>query len=76
MQTCCPKCSTIVKSSGGHWELINPACPDLVGTPWNGQPEFCPLLSEVVRPEVELPGVAQAAAVQAAIDLVKVSFLK
>ena len=76
MQSCCPKCSTIVKSSGGQWELINPGCPDLVGTAWAGQPEYCPLLSAVLRPEVELPGVAQEAAVQAAIDQVRVAFLK
>lgn len=73
MQTCCPNCSTIVKSKGDHWELINSSCVELVGTEWNGKPEYCPLLSVVVEPEVTLPGVAVRVRVQAEIDRVKVS---
>ena len=76
MQTCCPKCSTIVRSSGTGWEIINSSCVELVGTQWNGEPEYCPLLSIVVEPEVVLPGVAVRTSVQAEIDRVRVTFLK
>jgi hypothetical protein len=45
MQTCCPKCSTMVKSVGTEWKIINGSCPELVGTQVNGKPEYCPVLS-------------------------------
>jgi hypothetical protein len=33
MQTRCPKCSTMVKSTGpDQWEIINGFCPELSGT--------------------------------------------
>lgn len=76
LQTCCPKCSTIVKSNGTEWEILNSSCPALVGTQWNGSPEYCPVLSVVVEPDVVLPGVAARATVQAQIDRVRVQFLK
>ena len=76
MQTCCPKCSTIVKSTGTDWEIINSSCPALIGTPWSGQPEYCPVLSVVVEPDVVLPGVAVRTVVQAEIDHAKVLFLQ
>jgi hypothetical protein len=76
MQTCCPKCSTIVKSAGNAWEIINGACPELARTQWNGRPEYCPVLSVVVEPDVVLPGVAERPAIQAEIDRVRVQLLK
>jgi hypothetical protein len=58
MQTGCPKCSTMVTSSGSQWEILRGSCPELVGTSWNGKAEFYPVLSLVVQPDVILPGVA------------------
>ncbi|MBR0967274.1 hypothetical protein JQ554_23915 [Bradyrhizobium diazoefficiens] len=73
MQTRCSKCTTIVRSTDGvAWEILNGACPELVGTPWSDKPEFCPTLSEVAAPEVTLPGVANRSAVLEEIDRVKV----
>ena len=76
MQTCCPKCSTMVKSAGPEWEIINGSCPELDGTQWIGKPEYCPILSVVVEPDVVLPGVAARTNVQAEIERVRVRFLK
>ena len=72
MQTRCPKCTTIVKSSGGNWAILNGACVELSGTRWKDKPEFCPTLSEVAEPEIVLPGVADRALVQQEIDREKV----
>lgn len=68
VQTACPKCSTIVKSTAQQWTIIRGSCPELIGTFWQGQPEYCPVLSVVVEPDVTLPGVANRARVQAEID--------
>ena len=68
MQTRCPKCTTIVRSKGGVWEILNGACLELSGTEWKDKPEFCPTLSHVVEPEVVLPGITCRATVQEAID--------
>lgn len=76
MQTRCPNCSTIVKSKGDSWELINSSCVALAGTEWDGKAEYCPLLSLVVAPEVTLPGLAIRLSVQAEIDKSKVKRLK
>lgn len=73
MQTRCPKCSTMVKSTGPHWEIINGSCPELSGTQWKDKPEFCPILSLVAEPDVSLPGASNRTAVQAEIDLVRVT---
>src|SRR3974390_1772443 len=67
MQTRCPKCTTIVRSKGGVWEILNGACLDLLGTEWKDKPEFCPTLSQVVEPEVVLPGITCRASVQEGI---------
>jgi hypothetical protein len=64
MQTRCPKCTTIVKSKGSDWQILNGACPELSGTEWESNPEFCPTLSQVVEPEVVLPGILNRAEVQ------------
>ena len=66
----------MVKAAGGDWEIINGFCPELAGTQWDGMPEFCPLLSVVVEPDVVLPGVAVRTVVQAEIDHAKVLFLQ
>ena len=65
-----------MKSTGTDWEIINSSCPALIGTPWSGQPEYCPVLSVVVEPDVVLPGVAVRTTVQAQIDRIKVQLLK
>src|SRR5260370_13474147 len=72
MLTGCPKCSTMVKSTGPEWKIINTSCSELVGTQWNGKPEYCPILSVVAEPDVVLPGVATCATVQAEIDRVRI----
>ena len=66
----------MVKATGGDWEIINGSCPELAGTQWDGMPEFCPVLSVVVEPDVVLPGVAVRTFVQAEIDHAKVLFLQ
>jgi len=72
MQTRCPKCTTMVRSNGSDWEILNGSCLELSGTAWKDSPEFCPTLSHVVEPEVVLPGVANRAMVQREIDRVRV----
>lgn len=67
MQTACPKCSTMVRSIGATWEILNPSCPELCGTTWGTRPEFCPILSKVVEPDVVLPGVENRSVILAAI---------
>jgi hypothetical protein len=67
MQTRCSKCRTMVRSTGKKWKIINPSCPELVGTQWEGKPEFCPILSIIVEPDVTLPGVAERALIQAEV---------
>ena len=49
MQTRCPKCTTIVRSIGPEWEILNGACPELSGTKWHSKPEYCPTLSRVAE---------------------------
>ena len=73
MQTACPKCSTIIKSTGQQWTIINGSCPELIETFWQGRPEYCPVLSVVVEPDVALPGVANRAQVLAEIDRTSVT---
>jgi len=68
MQTRCPKCTTVVRSNGTDWEILNGACPELSGTEWKNNPEFCPILSQVAEPEIVLPGVINRATVQAEIE--------
>jgi hypothetical protein len=72
MQTRCPKCSTIVRSTGPTWEIINGSCPELAGTPWASKAEFCPILSLVAEPDVALPGASQRAAVCAEIERARI----
>ena len=57
---------------GTEWEILNGACPELLGTQWSNKPEFCPTLSHVAQPDVVLPGVGSRSAVQAEIERVKV----
>jgi hypothetical protein len=68
MQTRCPKCTTIVRSNGAEWKILSGGCPELSGTEWKESPEFCPTLSQVVEPEVVLPGITHRAAVQKEIE--------
>jgi hypothetical protein len=68
MQTRCPKCTIVVKSIGAQWVIINGPCLELSGTQWNDRPEFCPILSQVVEPDVTLPGAWNRVAIQAEID--------
>ena len=72
MQTACPRCSTIVRSIGAVWEILTPSCPELSGTKWEDKPEFCPILSKVVEPDVVLPGVENRSVILAAIARGKV----
>jgi hypothetical protein len=72
MQTRCPKCTTMVRSRGIDWEILNGSCLELSGTRWKNNPEFCPTLSHVAEVEVVLPGVANRTAVQEEIDRVTV----
>jgi hypothetical protein len=72
MQTRCPKCTTVVRSNGASWEILNGACEELSGTEWKNNPEFCPTLSQVAKPEVVLPGVASRVIVQAEIERVRI----
>ena len=72
MQTGCPKCKTIVRINGQEWTILNGACPELVGTRWDGKPEYCPILTVVAEPDGNLPGTAIRASVQAEIDRIKV----
>ena len=71
MQTGCPKCSTIVKSAGSTWKILNGSCTELIGKPWSGKHEYCPILSLVVEPDVILPGLASRTEVQADVDRLK-----
>ena len=72
MQTCCPKCKTIVRGAADEWTIVVNSCPDLVGTQWEGSPQYCPLLTIVAEPDISLPGVTMRAEVQAEIDVSKV----
>ena len=47
---------------------MNSDCPELSETQWANKPEFCPVLSRVVEPDVTLPGVANRSAVESEID--------
>jgi hypothetical protein len=71
MQTRCPNCTTTIRSNGTDWEILNDACPELSGTQWKNNPEFCPTLSHVAEPEVVLPGVASRVIVQAEIAKIR-----
>src|SRR3978361_1980783 len=68
MQTGCPKCKTTVRANGQDWTITHGSCPELAGTPWDGKPEYCPVLSVVAEPDVVLPGVSLRSAVQVEID--------
>jgi len=72
MQTRCPKCKTIVRLKHPHWQILNGSCPELSGTQWANEPEWCPTLSQVAEPDVTLPGTANRAAVLAEIERVRV----
>ena len=61
-----------MRAAGREWKILNRSCPELVGTQWNGKPEYCPVLSIVAEPDVVLPGVANRADVQAEIDRAEV----
>lgn len=68
MQTRCPNCTSIVRTSdGAGWIIINGACPELAGTRWGKHLEFCPTLAQVAQPDVTLPGIADRDAVLAEI---------
>jgi hypothetical protein len=54
----------MVRSTGTDWKIIKPSCSEFVGTEWEGKPEYCPILSVVVQPDVTLPGVAKRALLQ------------
>jgi hypothetical protein len=62
----------MVKSIGAQWVIINGPCLELSGTQWNDRPEFCPILSQVVEPDVTLPGAWNRVAIQAEIDRMRV----
>jgi hypothetical protein len=72
MQTRCPNCTIMVKSTGSQWIIINGPCPELAGTQWSGRPEFCPTLSQVLEPDVTLPGAWNRVVIQAEIDRIRV----
>ena len=72
MQTRCPKCTTIVRSTGTSWEILYGDCPELSGTKWKNNPEFCPTISRIVKPDVVLPGVTSRAAVQEEIERARI----
>jgi len=72
MQTRCPKCTSIVRTRGTSWDILNAGCVELAGTRWADKPEFCPTLSDVVHAEVLLPGVADREIVLAEIAEVRV----
>jgi hypothetical protein len=60
MQTRCPNCSTIVRSTDGvTWTLVNAGCRELADTAWRDRAELCPVLSYVVQPDVALPGISR-----------------
>ena len=71
MQTRCPRCKTVVRATGTDWIIINPDCSELSETKWGDQPEFCPILAQVVEPDIALPGLANRSVVQIEIDRVK-----
>ena len=62
----------MVRTDGKEWTILNGSCPELVGTQWHGEPEYCPVLTVVAEPDIELPGVANRAVVQAEIDRMRV----
>jgi hypothetical protein len=62
----------MVRSNGTDWEILNGACPELLGTQWTHNTEFCPTLSHVVQPEIVLPGVTSGATVQEEIERVRI----
>jgi hypothetical protein len=62
----------MVRSKGSNWEILDGACPELSGTQWKNNPEFCPTLSKVIEPDVLLPGVASRASVQSEIERIMV----
>ena len=72
MQTGCPKCKTMVRTDGHGWKILNGSCPELVGTQWDGKPEYCPILTVVAEPDIDLPGTSIRAAVQAEIGFSRV----
>ena len=76
MQTRCPKCTTIVRSNGTDWEILNGACPELSETEWSNNPEFCPTLSHIAEPEVILPGVVSRVIVQVEIQRVRLEDIR
>lgn len=76
MQTGCPKCKTMVRINGQEWTILNGACPELVGTQWDGKPEYCPILTVVAEPDGNLPGTAIRASVQAEINRIKVVIVR
>jgi hypothetical protein len=62
VQTCCPKCKTIVRTTDGKsWTIMNQSCSDLAGTPEGDRPEYCPTLAYVFQADVELPGLKRVA---------------
>jgi len=63
----------MVRSNGLDWEILNGACPELLGTQWKNNPEFCPTLSQVAEPDIVLPGVASRATVQAEIERIGIA---
>ena len=48
-------------------QIIKPSYPELVGTLWEGRPEFFPDLSVIVEPDVAFPGVAERTLIQAEV---------
>jgi hypothetical protein len=57
-----------VRSKGADWEILNGCCPELSGTKWKDNPEFCPTISRIVEPEIVLPGITNRAVIQEEID--------
>jgi hypothetical protein len=62
----------MVRSNGTDWEILNDACPELSGTQWKNNPEFCPTLSQVAEPDIVLPGVASRTTVHAEIERIRI----
>jgi hypothetical protein len=58
----------MVRTNGQEWKILNGSCPELAGTQWDGKPEYCPILTVVAEPDVDLPGTAIRASVQTEID--------
>ena len=72
MQTKCPNCTVAVRSDGSRWEIIGGPCPELAGTHWLNNPEYCPTLATVARPDVVLPGATERVTVEAEIVRMRV----